>query len=174
MTSGCRSRTSSPSSKAAGFGVHKVDGPVGIPAGRGTTRPSTPAPGASYQVTLPDADGSVVDKLDHTVVERAMFNDVLGMDAADKRIAYVGGDYGADWLRAEVDEGRAQAAIMIASVSTDDFVVIYDGTGRRRCRASRRGSPPRPAPAWSSPSSDPAGPGPRRQNPPLGASIGVS
>jgi uncharacterized protein (DUF1015 family) len=65
-----------------------------------------------------------VDTLDHTVVERALFNGVLGMDAADKRIAYVGGDYGAEWLRAEVDEGRAQAAIMIAPVATDDFVAI--------------------------------------------------
>ena len=107
---------------AAGFDVVEVAGPVGIPSARGTIGLYTP--GASYEVGLPDADGSVVDKLDHTVVERAMFNDVLGMDAADKRIAYVGGDYGADWLRAEVDGGRAEAAIMIAPVSTDDFVVI--------------------------------------------------
>ncbi|BEP13736.1 DUF1015 family protein [Acidothermaceae bacterium B102] len=108
---------------AAGFDVVKVDGPAGIPSARGTISLYA-ADGSSYDVGLPPADGSVVDKLDHTVVERAMFNGVLAMDAADKRIAYVGGDYGADWLRAEVDGGRAQAAIMIAPVSTDDFVAI--------------------------------------------------
>jgi uncharacterized protein (DUF1015 family) len=109
--------------KSAGFDVVQVDEPVGIPSARGTISLYA-ADGTSYDVGLPSAEGSVVDKLDHTVVERAMFNEVLGMDAADKRIAYVGGDYGADWLRAEVDGGRAQAAIMIAPVSTDDFVAI--------------------------------------------------
>ncbi|MDX6207327.1 MAG: hypothetical protein QOF39_3384 [Frankiales bacterium] len=109
--------------QAAGFDVRKANGPVGIPAVRGTIGLYA-GDGASYEVDLPDAQGSVVDTLDHTVVERAMFNDVLGMDAADKRIAYVGGDYGADWLRAEVDEGRAQAAVMIAPVATEDFVAI--------------------------------------------------
>ncbi len=106
-----------------GFTVTKVDGPADIPAERGTISLYA-AGGDSYDVVLPEAEGSVVDTLDHTVVERAMFNGVLGMDAADKRIAYVGGDYGADWLRAEVDGGRAQAAIMIAPVDTDDFVAI--------------------------------------------------
>jgi uncharacterized protein (DUF1015 family) len=109
--------------KSAAFAVVQVDEPVGIPSARGTISLYA-ADGTSYDVGLPSAEGSVVDKLDHTVVERAMFNEVLGMDAADKRIAYVGGDYGADWLRAEVDGGRAQAAIMIAPVSTDDFVAI--------------------------------------------------
>ncbi|MDX6227076.1 MAG: hypothetical protein QOI76_466 [Frankiales bacterium] len=109
--------------KSAGFEVTQVDGPVGIPAERGTIGLYA-GDGYSYEVGLPAAEGSVVDTLDHTVVERALFNDVLGMDAADKRIAYVGGDYGADWLRAEVDGGRAEAAIMIAPVSTDDFVAI--------------------------------------------------
>ena len=87
-------------------GASAARGTIGLYAGEGS----------SYEVSLPTAEGTVVDTLDHTVVERAMFNDVLGMDAADKRIAYVGGDYGADWLRAEVDGGRAQAAIMIAPV----------------------------------------------------------
>jgi uncharacterized protein (DUF1015 family) len=109
--------------KAAGFDVQQADGEVGIPDARGRVNVYAGAHG-SYDIGLPAADGSAVDTLDHTVVERAMFNEVLGMDAADKRIAYVGGDYGADWLRAEVDEGRAQAAIMIAPVATDDFVVI--------------------------------------------------
>jgi uncharacterized protein (DUF1015 family) len=109
--------------EAAGFDVQKADGDVGIPSTRGRVNVYAGAHG-SYDIGLPAAEGSAVDTLDHTVVERAMFNDVLGMDAADKRIAYVGGDYGADWLRAEVDEGRAQAAIMIAPVATDDFVVI--------------------------------------------------
>ena len=36
----------------------------------------------------------------------------------------VGGDYGPDWLRAEVDAGRAVAAILIAPVTTEDFIEV--------------------------------------------------
>ena len=46
------------------------------------------------------------------------------LDPGDKRITYVGGDYPADWLRREVDEGRAELAVLIAPVTVDDFVAV--------------------------------------------------
>ena len=82
------------------------------------------ADGQSYAVTLPAAGGTVVDRLDHAVVERVLIRDVLGLDPGDKSIGYVGGDYPASWLASEVDEGRAVAAILIAPVHVDDFVEV--------------------------------------------------
>ena len=57
--------------------------------------------------------------LDHALVERVVLRYALGMEAGDKRISYVGGDYGADWLATEVDAGRADFAILIAPVTVD-------------------------------------------------------
>ena len=65
-----------------------------------------------------------VDNLDHALVERIILADVLGLDPADKAITYVGGDYPADWLRGEVDAGRAALAILIPPVTVDDFVAV--------------------------------------------------
>jgi uncharacterized protein (DUF1015 family) len=36
----------------------------------------------------------------------------------------VGGDYSASWLAGEVDAGRAEAAILIAPVTVDDFISV--------------------------------------------------
>src|SRR4029450_10927634 len=55
---------------------------------------------------------------------RVLLRDVLGLDPGDKRIAYVGGDYPARWLRGEVDAGRAELAVLIAPVTVDDFVAV--------------------------------------------------
>jgi uncharacterized protein (DUF1015 family) len=85
------------------------------------------AGGHAYDVTLPAVTtpgAIVVDRLDHTVVERALMSGALRLAPDDERIAYVGGDYGVDWLRSEVDAGRAAAAILIAPVTTDDFVRV--------------------------------------------------
>ena len=49
---------------------------------------------------------------------------MLGLDPGDKRISYVGGDYPAEWLRGEVDAGRAELAVLIAPVTVDDFVAV--------------------------------------------------
>jgi uncharacterized protein (DUF1015 family) len=49
---------------------------------------------------------------------------VLGWDASDERVTYVGGDYPADWLCAAVDEGRADVALLIAPVTVEDFVRV--------------------------------------------------
>jgi uncharacterized protein (DUF1015 family) len=78
----------------------------------------------AYAVTLPPVDGSPVERLDHAVVERVLFGDALGMAPDDRRIRYVGGDYAPDWLAAEVDSGRADAAVLIAPVTVADFVAV--------------------------------------------------
>jgi uncharacterized protein (DUF1015 family) len=93
----------------------------------GSVRPGTfvlYAGGAAHAVTLPAAAGTVVERLDHAVVERVLFGEVLGMAPDDKRIRYIGGDYPPEWLTGEVDAGRAEAAVLIAPVSVDDFVAV--------------------------------------------------
>ncbi|MGH3730279.1 MAG: DUF1015 family protein, partial [Micromonosporaceae bacterium] len=97
-------------------------------------RPQTPgsggaihlyADGVGYAVELPAPDGaSVVERLDHAVVESVLFRDALGLDPGDKRITYVGGDYPASWLCDEVDAGRAALAVLIAPVTVEDFVAV--------------------------------------------------
>ncbi|MGH3648491.1 MAG: DUF1015 family protein [Micromonosporaceae bacterium] len=83
------------------------------------------AGGKGYAVRLPaPPDGSVVERLDHSVVEQVLFRTTLGLDPGDKRITYVGGDYPASWLCDEVDAGRAALAVLIAPVTVDDFVAV--------------------------------------------------
>jgi uncharacterized protein (DUF1015 family) len=92
-----------------------------------------PPPGVSYlyaggechAVTLPvDPAAPAVDNLDHAVVERLLLRGAFGLEPGDKRVVYVGGDYPASWLGAEVDAGRADAAILVAPVSVEDFVAV--------------------------------------------------
>jgi uncharacterized protein (DUF1015 family) len=86
------------------------------------------AAGRSYAVVLPPAPGvPAVENLDHALVERVLLRDALGLDPGDKRISYVGGDYPAEWLRGEVDAGRAELAVLIAPVTVDDFVAVNLG-----------------------------------------------
>jgi uncharacterized protein (DUF1015 family) len=76
-------------------------------------------------LTLRPTEGAaIVDNLDHTLVERQLLGDGLGLDPGDKRITYVGGDYPASWLCDEVDAGRAALAVLIAPVTVDDFVAV--------------------------------------------------
>ena len=49
---------------------------------------------------------------------------LLEMDAGDKRITYVGGDYPVAWLREQVDAGHADLAVLIAPVTVDEFVAV--------------------------------------------------
>src|SRR5262249_22440688 len=106
-------------------------------AGPGDVRqpaePETPARGTvllytrdgGYAATLPtDPHATPVDNLDHALVERVLLRDALGLDAGDKRITYVGGDYPASWLVGEVDGGRAELAVLIAPVTVEDFVAV--------------------------------------------------
>jgi uncharacterized protein (DUF1015 family) len=62
--------------------------------------------------------------MDHALVERALLGSLLGLEPGDKRITYVGGDYPESWLMAEVDEGRADLAILIDPVTVPDFIRV--------------------------------------------------
>ncbi|BCJ51647.1 hypothetical protein Asp14428_31220 [Actinoplanes sp. NBRC 14428] len=107
---------------AAGARVEELPRPAAIPA-KGTIE--LYARSTSYAVVLPPAEGATsVDNLDHALVERVLLRDALGLDPGDKRISYVGGDYPAEWLRGEVDAGRAELAVLIAPVTVDDFVAV--------------------------------------------------
>lgn len=76
-------------------------------------------------VTLPpDPAAPPVDNLDHALVERLLVRAAFELDPGDKRVVYVGGDYPVSWLRAEVDAGRAEAAILVAPVGVHDFVAV--------------------------------------------------
>jgi uncharacterized protein (DUF1015 family) len=111
-----------PRLRAAGARVEELPRPAAVPA-KGTIE--LYAASRSYSVMLPhDGRADAVGNLDHALVERVLLQDVLGLDPGDKRIAYVGGDYPAAWLRAEVDTGRAELAVLIAPVTVGDFVAV--------------------------------------------------
>jgi uncharacterized protein (DUF1015 family) len=108
---------------ATGATVTPLTGTPEVPARCGTVNLYTKA--GAWTVTLPtDGSASVVDNLDHALVERRLLGDALGLEPGDKRITYVGGDYPAHWLRGEVDAGRAELAVLIAPVTVDDFVAV--------------------------------------------------
>ncbi|WP_320069308.1 DUF1015 family protein [Micromonospora sp. RTGN7] len=108
--------------RAVGAEVTEIDGPLEVPTGGGTVALRLADRG--YAVRLPHVDGGRLENLDHALVERVLLRDALGLDAGDKRITYVGGDYPASWLTGEVDAGRAAAAVLIAPVTVDDFVAV--------------------------------------------------
>ncbi|MFF5084417.1 DUF1015 family protein [Actinoplanes sp. NPDC000266] len=108
--------------RAAGATVTEVPRPAQVPS-KGTIE--VYASGRSFTLGLPvNTNLSAVDNLDHALVERVLLRDVLGLDAGDKRISYIGGDYPAEWLRGEVDAGRSELAVLIAPVTVDDFVTV--------------------------------------------------
>jgi uncharacterized protein (DUF1015 family) len=84
----------------------------------------------AYYVGLPqslefhDEEDSIVDRMDHTLVERIVLRDGLGLEPGDKRITYVGGDYPPEWLVSQVDAGRADLAILIPPVTVSEFVDV--------------------------------------------------
>jgi len=108
---------------AAGARVTPLPGAPAVPSHSGVIHVYGPVSG--YAVELPhNARGSVVDNLDHGLVERVLLRDALGLDPGDKRITYVGGDYPARWLAGELAAGRAELAVLIAPVTVDDFVAV--------------------------------------------------
>jgi uncharacterized protein (DUF1015 family) len=108
--------------RAAGATVTELPRPAPIPA-KGTIE--LYAEGRTFAVGLPADDQlAPVDNLDHALVERVLLNGALDLDPGDKRISYIGGDYSAEWLRGEVDEGRSELAVLIAPVTVDDFVAV--------------------------------------------------
>jgi len=103
--------------------LREIPSRPGVPGNGGTIHLYTRD--GAWSLTLPRAaDGSVVDNLDHTLVERLLIGDALGLDPDDKRITYVGGDYPASWLCDEVDGWRAALAVLIAPVTVDEFVAV--------------------------------------------------
>jgi uncharacterized protein (DUF1015 family) len=109
--------------KGMGAIVTTVDGRPSVPGVRGTIHLYAGG-GVTHQVRLPSVTESGVDSMDHALVERSVLRDALGLEAGDKRVVYVGGDYPASWLAGEVDAGRAELAILIAPVSVDEFVGV--------------------------------------------------
>ncbi|MEU8814586.1 DUF1015 family protein [Actinoplanes sp. NPDC048796] len=108
--------------RAAGATVTEVPRPARVPS-KGTIE--VYAAGRTFTLGLPvNTNLSPVDNLDHALVERVLLRDVLGLDAGDKRVSYIGGDYPAEWLRGEVDAGRSELAVLIAPVTVDDFVTV--------------------------------------------------
>lgn len=109
--------------RAAGAQVEELPRPAAVPAKGGTIE--VYASGRSWAITLPATPGaSTVENLDHALVERVLLGGALGLEPGDKRISYIGGDYPAEWLRGEVDAGRAELAVLIAPVTVDDFVTV--------------------------------------------------
>jgi len=85
-------------------------------------------------LTPPVGNGHVPETLPHQLVEERIVRGVLGWDPSDHRIVYVGGDYGRDFLAAEVEAGRFQVALGMPAVTTDDFVEV----NRRRLKMPRK------------------------------------
>jgi uncharacterized protein (DUF1015 family) len=103
--------------------VRLLPGPPEVPSSGGVVH--LYANGNAFAVRLPtDPTATVLENLDHALVERHILGDALGLDPGDKRITYVGGDYPASWLCGEVDAGRAELAILIAAVTVEDFVAV--------------------------------------------------
>jgi uncharacterized protein (DUF1015 family) len=67
---------------------------------------------------------SIIDGMDHAVVERLILGEALGVEPGDKSIVYVGGDYPPSWLAGEVAAGRADLAVLIAPVTVEQFVAV--------------------------------------------------
>ena len=85
--------------RLAASGAMLAEGEVAIPP------PGTVilyAEGSAHAVRLPASGGTVVDAMDHSVVERLVLGEALGLEPGDKRIVYVGGDYPPAWLASEV------------------------------------------------------------------------
>jgi uncharacterized protein (DUF1015 family) len=78
--------------------------------------------------------GQVPESLPHQLVEERIVRGVLGWDPSDHRIVYVGGDYGRDYLAAEVAAGRFQIALGMPAVTMEDFVAVNE----RRMKMPRK------------------------------------
>ncbi|THV39449.1 DUF1015 family protein [Glycomyces buryatensis] len=105
-----------------GASVTEVDGAPEVPAEAGKI--VVYGRGRTWEIAFGEVEGTVIDRLEHTRVEQEVFNGLLGWDAGDKRITYVGGDYPASWMAEQVDAGKADLAILIAPVTVEDFIDV--------------------------------------------------
>ncbi|MGH3429611.1 MAG: hypothetical protein ACRD3Q_00220, partial [Terriglobales bacterium] len=70
-------------------------------------------------------DGQIAGAaMDHAVIERELFGRVLGLEAEDSRITYVGGGYPTSRLVDEVESGRAAMTVFMAPIRIDDFIAV--------------------------------------------------
>jgi uncharacterized protein (DUF1015 family) len=108
--------------RSAGFDVG-AEGPIGLYSRTGR-----------FGLTPQIEREQVPETLPHQLVEDRIVKGILGWDAGDERIAYVGGDYGDEYLLAEVEAGRFQVALSMPPVTMDDFVAVNE----RRLRMPRK------------------------------------
>ena len=65
------------------------------------------------------------ESIDHDIVQRRIFRDVLGItDARDGRLNFVGANKDAEWLQQEVDQGRATYALTLPAVTMAQFMDV--------------------------------------------------
>jgi uncharacterized protein (DUF1015 family) len=106
----------------AGVGLSEVDRPV---AGGDADNHLYLGDGSWYRLDLPvPAGGRVVDALPHSVLERRIFEDALGLGPSATEISYVGGRAAWNYLVDEVDAGRAIAAFLLRPVTMAEFTAI--------------------------------------------------
>lgn len=78
----------------------------------------TPHPG-TFDAT------SAVETVDADIVQRRLFDGVLGIsDARDERLTFVGGDRDARYLKARVDAGEFAYAVTLAPVTMAQFIAV--------------------------------------------------
>jgi len=69
--------------------------------------------------------GDAAASIDHAIVQRRLFSDILGIpDAGDERLTFVGANKDAAWLQREVDEGRAGLAVTLPPVTMEQFIAV--------------------------------------------------
>lgn len=62
-----------------------------------------------------------VESIDSRLLETRLIKNILNWDAADKRIAYVGGDYGPDYLAEKVRSGAARVGLSVPAMLIEQF-----------------------------------------------------
>jgi uncharacterized protein (DUF1015 family) len=63
--------------------------------------------------------------IDHDIVQRRLFERVFGIpDSGDRRLTFVGATKNAEWLQAQVDEGRATYAVTLPAVTMAQFIEV--------------------------------------------------
>ncbi len=67
-----------------------------------------------------------IESLDAKLIENRVIKGILGLDPADKRVVYVGGDYEPAYLQAQVDNGSQQCAFSLPAVTMEQFFRVND------------------------------------------------
>lgn len=103
---------------------------VAVPAPADATAPGPVnhlyCPDGWYRMDWPglEPEADPVARLPHSVVERHVFGAALHLEPFDPAIGYVGGNDQRGYLCAEVDAGRATAALLLRPVTVPEFTGI--------------------------------------------------